>query len=110
MASEQVQKEQETAHELGDGIGEATLFNHAGWFLREIIRVSSHWFAHWPGAYFYVPAPSLFTSGLYHLLLLSVCSGWIRQPKLRAWRIAAPSHSQCLFDCRRDRRGIRLSR
>ena len=38
----------------------AELFNHAGWFLMEIIRVSSHWFANWPGAYFYVPEPSPF--------------------------------------------------
>src|SRR5207249_3889622 len=30
----------------------AELFNHAGWFLMECIRVSSHWFANWPGAYF----------------------------------------------------------
>src|SRR4029077_19259238 len=30
------------------------LFNHAGWFLMECIRVSSHWFAGWPQAYFYV--------------------------------------------------------
>ena len=44
----------------------AELFNHAGWFLMEIIRVSSHWFANWPGAYFYVPEPSLFTIGLYY--------------------------------------------
>jgi hypothetical protein len=30
------------AHEVGFGIGEAALFNHAGWFLMEIIRGSSH--------------------------------------------------------------------
>jgi predicted membrane metal-binding protein len=28
----------------------AELFNHAGWFLMECIRVSSHWFPRWPGA------------------------------------------------------------
>jgi hypothetical protein len=33
----------------------------------------------------------LSTSGLYYLVLLSICTGWILQPKLRAWRIAAPS-------------------
>jgi hypothetical protein len=73
-----------STHEVGYGIGEAALFNHGGWFLRDIIWVSSHWFADWPGAYFYVPAPSLFTSGLYYLLLLSVCTGWNLQPELRA--------------------------
>ena len=67
----------------------AALFNHAGWFLMECIRVSSHWFAKWPGAYFYVPEPSLFTSGLYYLVLLSVGTGWLFQPKLRAWKLAA---------------------
>src|SRR5204863_7781308 len=44
----------------------AELFNHAGWFVMECIRVTSHWFADWPRAYFYVPAPSLFTSALYY--------------------------------------------
>jgi competence protein ComEC len=37
----------------------AELFNHTGWFLMECIRVSSHWFAQWSGAYFYVPEPAL---------------------------------------------------
>ena len=27
--------------------GAAELFNHAGWFLMECIRVSSQWFANW---------------------------------------------------------------
>ena len=67
----------------------AAVFNHAGWFLMEIIRVSSHWFANWPCAYFYVPEPALFTSGLYYLILLSVGTGWIFRPRLRAWKIAA---------------------
>lgn len=64
------------------------LFNHAGWFLMELIRVSSHWFARLPGAYFYVPAPSLFTSGLYYALLLAVLTSWLFKPALRAWKIA----------------------
>jgi competence protein ComEC len=75
----------------------AAVFNHAGWFLMECIRVSSHWFANWPGAYFYVPEPSLFTSGLYYLVLLSVGTGWIFQPKLRAWKIAALVVGLCIW-------------
>ena len=67
----------------------AGLFNHTGWFLMECIRVSSLWFARWPCAYIYVPEPSLFTSGLYYVVLLSVCTGWIFQPRLRAWKMAA---------------------
>ncbi len=55
----------------------AELFNHAGWFLMECIRVSSHWFAQWPAAYFYVPEPTLFTTGLYYAILLGVLTGWL---------------------------------
>ena len=65
----------------------AEIFNHAGWFLMEIIRVTSHWFADLPSAYFYVPEPSLFTTGLYYFILLAVFTGWIFKPKLRAWKI-----------------------
>jgi competence protein ComEC len=67
----------------------AALFNHAGWFLMECIRISSHWFANGPWAYFYVSEPSLFTSGLYYLILLSFCTGWMFRPRLRAWKMAA---------------------
>ena len=50
----------------------AELFNHAGWFLMECIRVSSHWFAHWPGAYFTSPRRLLFTTSLYYAILLAL--------------------------------------
>ena len=66
----------------------AELFNHAGWFLMECIRVSSHWFAHWPAAYRYVPAPSLFTTVLYYFVLLALASGWLFRPKLRRCKFA----------------------
>jgi competence protein ComEC len=75
----------------------AVLFNHAGWFIMEIIRVSSHWFANWPWAYVYVPAPSYFTTGLYYAVLLGVCTGWLLQPRLRAWKIAALAVGLCLW-------------
>ncbi len=48
----------------------AIVFNHAGWFFMECIRTTSNWSAHWPGAYFYVPMPGLFTIGLYYLILI----------------------------------------
>jgi len=67
----------------------AELFNHAGWFLMECIRVSSHWFTRWPGAYLYISAPSLFTSVLYYSVLLALVTGWVFKPKLRAWKFAA---------------------
>jgi competence protein ComEC len=65
------------------------LFNHAGWFLMECIRVSSHWFANWPAAYAYIPAPSLFTTSLYYLVLLTAVTGWLFKPTLRAWKYGA---------------------
>ena len=75
----------------------AELFNHAGWFLMECIRVSSHWFAHWPGACFYVPEPAPFTTGLYYAILLGVLTGWIFQPKLRAWKLTALLIGLCIW-------------
>ena len=67
------------------------LFNHAGWFLMECIRVSSQWFANWPAAYTYVPAPNLFTTGLYYLVLLTTLTGWLFKPAMRAWKLATLS-------------------
>jgi competence protein ComEC len=75
----------------------AELFNHAGWFLMECIRVSSHWFARWPGAFFYVSEPTPFTTGLYYAILLAVLTGWVFQPKLRAWKTAALALGVCVW-------------
>jgi competence protein ComEC len=66
----------------------AVLFNHAGWFLMESIRVSSDWFADWPAAYYYVTAPSVFTTSLYYAIFLAVVTGWLFQPRLRALKFA----------------------
>ncbi|HXP59906.1 MAG TPA: ComEC/Rec2 family competence protein [Dongiaceae bacterium] len=59
----------------------AECFNHAGWFLMECIRLSSHWFAGWPGAYYYVAAPGVLGSALYYGLLLAAATGWLFLPK-----------------------------
>ena len=69
--------------------GGTALFNHAAWFLMECIRVTSHWFADWPAAYSYVSSPSLFTLGLYYLIVLTVLTGWIFKSNRRAWKIGA---------------------
>jgi competence protein ComEC len=66
----------------------AELFNHAGWFLMECIRVSSDWFAKWPAAYYYVVAPAWPTTFLYYSLLLAIITDWLFQPK---WRLAKTS-------------------
>lgn len=63
------------------------LFNHSGWALMESIRGTSAWFAELPKAYWYVSAPSLFTSILYYGLLLGLLTGWLLSSKLRPWKI-----------------------
>ncbi|MGA2661775.1 MAG: ComEC/Rec2 family competence protein, partial [Verrucomicrobiota bacterium] len=67
----------------------AECFNHAGWFLMECIRVSSHWFAAWPGAYYYVAAPGILGSALYYALLLAAATGWLFRPNVRSWATGA---------------------
>jgi competence protein ComEC len=69
----------------------AMLFNHAGWFFMECIRVSSNWFADWPAAYFYVPAPTLYTTSLYYAIFLAIVTGWLFQPQLRTLKFTALS-------------------
>ena len=89
----------------------AEIFNHAGWFLMEIIRVTSGWFARWPGAYYYVPIPGWFAIGLYYLLLLTVLTGWIFKTRLRGWKIAVLA-LLCSIWCwqwQRDRASTRLT-
>ena len=68
--------------------GGAEIFNHAGWFLMECIRVTSHWFEQWPAAYRYVAAPNLFSTALYYAILLAVFTGWLFKPKWRVWKIS----------------------
>src|SRR5205085_4413808 len=67
----------------------AELFNHSGWWWMECIRVSSDWFASWPRAYWYVSAPTFFGSALYYAVLLGLLTGWLLQPKWRAWKLGA---------------------
>ena len=67
----------------------AYLFNHAGWFLMECIRVGSRWFAAWPGAWRYATAPTLFSCALFYIVLLSLATGWLVRPKGRRWKLAA---------------------
>jgi competence protein ComEC len=66
----------------------AEIFNHAGWALMELIRVSSHWFAQIPIAYYYVAAPSWTTTALYYSLLIAISSGWLFATSGRFWKLA----------------------
>lgn len=67
----------------------AVLFNHAGWFLMECTRVTSNWSAKWPGAWFYLPMPGLFTIGVYYFLLIAALTGWLFRGRHRRWKISA---------------------
>jgi len=67
----------------------AEIFNHAGWFGMECIRVSSQWFAAWPAAYWYTSAPSWFTTLLFYALLLAVTTGWLFKANYRTWKLSA---------------------
>jgi competence protein ComEC len=75
----------------------AELFNHAGWFLMDCIRNSSHWFAAWPKAYFYASEPGWFAIGLYYAVLLSVITGWLWRPRWRAGKFAALGVGLCVW-------------
>ena len=52
------------------------LFNHAAWFFMVAMTWVSVEAARIPGAYFYVPEPSLMTIAIYYFALIAVFSGW----------------------------------
>lgn len=73
----------------GDWLPWATeLFNHCGWFWMLGMVKLSRWATDLPGAYFYVPSPSVFTFVIYYGLLIGTMSGWLWKPE-RRWRTAA---------------------
>jgi len=51
------------------------LFNHAAWFFMAAMTWVSVEFARLPGAYYYVPEPSLATMSIYYAVVLAACSG-----------------------------------
>ena len=53
----------------------------------ECIRVTSNWSAQWPGAYYYVPMPGLFTIGLYYFILLVAITGWLYRGAGVKWKL-----------------------
>lgn len=65
----------------------AVLFNHAGWFFMNLIRLLSEWSASQQGTCFYLPMPSFFTIALYYALLLTVLTGWLFRGRQRRWKI-----------------------
>jgi competence protein ComEC len=53
-------------------------FNNAAWFYMSAMTDVSQWFTQIPGAYFYVPAPSWISIGIYYLILIVVLSGALK--------------------------------
>jgi competence protein ComEC len=54
------------------------LFNYAAWFLMVAMTWVSVEFARLPGAYFYVPEPSLVTIIIYYGVIVAAFSGWFK--------------------------------
>ncbi|HEV2695138.1 MAG TPA: ComEC/Rec2 family competence protein [Verrucomicrobiae bacterium] len=54
------------------------LFNYAAWFLMVAMTWVSEQFTRLPGAYLYVPAPSLVTIVIYYAVLIAAFSGWFK--------------------------------
>jgi competence protein ComEC len=52
------------------------LFNHAAWFLMSAMTWVSVQAARLPGAFFYVPEPSVPTIAIYYAVIIAAASGW----------------------------------
>jgi competence protein ComEC len=59
------------------------LFNHSAWFFMSAMTDLSGWSTRIPGAYFYVPAPSWVSIGIYYLVTVVAASGWLKTPRRR---------------------------
>ena len=57
------------------------LFNHAAWFFMVAMTWVSVEAAKIPGAYFYVPEPSLATIAIYYAAVIALFSGWFSTRK-----------------------------
>ena len=54
------------------------LFNHAAWFFMVAMTDVSEWATKIPGAFFYVPAPSWISIGIYYAMLIVALSGRLK--------------------------------
>jgi len=64
------------------------LFNYSAWFFMVAMTGVSEWSTRIPGAFFYVPAPSWFTIGIYYAILVGAWSGRLFAPARRIWSVA----------------------
>jgi competence protein ComEC len=54
------------------------LFNNAAWFFMSAMQWVSEEFTKIPGSFFYVPAPSWISIGIYYAILIVALSGWLK--------------------------------
>ena len=69
----------------------ASFFNHFGWLFMKWILATSIWFAHWPAAFRYIEAPTLFTIAAFYAIFIAIATGWLFRPEWRKWKLAALS-------------------
>jgi competence protein ComEC len=64
------------------------LFNNAAWFFMSAMTDVSEWFTKIPGSYFYVPAPSWISIGIYFSILIVALSGWPKTTRRKIFSAA----------------------
>jgi beta-lactamase superfamily II metal-dependent hydrolase len=64
------------------------LFNHAAWFFMVAMTDVSEWATKIPGAFFYMPAPSWISIGIYYAVLIIALSGWLKTTRRRIFGAA----------------------
>jgi len=64
------------------------IFNNAAWFFMVAMTWVSVEFAKLPGAYFYVPEPSLATTVIYYAAITAAFSGWFRTARRKIFGAA----------------------
>jgi ComEC/Rec2-related protein len=81
---------------LGDWLpAGGVLFNHAAWFFMQAMVWLSDRAAAWPGAYWYVRAPSLAAVVVYYGLQVGLATGWLLAPPRRRWTALGASLLLC---------------
>ncbi len=65
------------------------LFNHSAWFWMFLMMKAGEWSVRLPGAFLYVPSPTLADLGIYYTALVGALSGWVLKPTHRKWGITA---------------------
>jgi competence protein ComEC len=64
------------------------LFNNAAWFFMSAMQWVSEEFTKIPGSYFYVPAPSWISIGIYYAIIIVILSGWLKTPRRKISGVA----------------------